>query len=83
MVFVEATVTSKGQVTIPKPVREDLHLRSGSKVMFVSSPEGVVMRPKSDDPIRDLIRLSENHRNLSESEIKELMAEEKRCWSKL
>jgi AbrB family looped-hinge helix DNA binding protein len=32
--FVEATITSKGQVTIPKEIRERLRLRSGHKVRF-------------------------------------------------
>lgn len=35
-----ATVTSKGQVTIPKEVREDLKLAPGTKVMFVRLSSG-------------------------------------------
>ena len=34
------TLTSKGQVTIPKDVRDDLGLTTGSKVMFVKVAEG-------------------------------------------
>nr|MBC8379657.1 AbrB/MazE/SpoVT family DNA-binding domain-containing protein [Planctomycetota bacterium] len=30
-----ATLTSKGQVTIPKTVRNSLHLHAGDKVEFV------------------------------------------------
>ncbi len=30
-----ATMTSKGQITVPREVREDLGLVAGSKVMFV------------------------------------------------
>ena len=30
-----ATMTSKGQITVPRDVREDLGLVAGSKVMFV------------------------------------------------
>ena len=33
-----ATMTSKGQLTVPKEVREDLDLKPGSKVMFVKLP---------------------------------------------
>jgi antitoxin PrlF len=31
----QATMTSKGQITVPRDVREDLGLVAGSKVMFV------------------------------------------------
>lgn len=30
----KATVTSKGQITIPRRVREELHLREGDQVLF-------------------------------------------------
>ena len=35
-----ATMTSKGQVTIPKSIREALHLSPGDKVGFILSGEG-------------------------------------------
>lgn len=35
-----ATLTSKGQITIPKEVRDDLNLTTGSKVLFVKLPNG-------------------------------------------
>jgi AbrB family looped-hinge helix DNA binding protein len=35
-----ATVTSKGQVTIPRKVREALRLRPGDRVDFVLGEEG-------------------------------------------
>ncbi|MGZ8324676.1 MAG: AbrB/MazE/SpoVT family DNA-binding domain-containing protein, partial [Rhodoplanes sp.] len=36
----EATVTSKGQVTIPQEVREKLRLRSGHKLRFTIEGNG-------------------------------------------
>lgn len=30
-----ATITSKGQVTVPKPIRDSLHLRPGDKLDFL------------------------------------------------
>ncbi len=43
-----ATITSKGQVTIPVEVRRHLGLKQGDKVVFVLEPEGRVrlMAPK-------------------------------------
>lgn len=33
-------ITSKGQVTIPKPVRERLGLRAGDEIEFIEDREG-------------------------------------------
>jgi antitoxin PrlF len=35
VVMSQATMTSKGQITVPRDVREELNLTAGSKVMFV------------------------------------------------
>ena len=40
------TVTSKGQVTIPKKVREHLGIRPGTSVDFLPAPDGRVMLVK-------------------------------------
>ncbi len=37
----QATVTSKGQLTVPVEVRRDLGLRAGSRVDFVKTAPGV------------------------------------------
>lgn len=44
----QATVTSKGQITIPKDVRSVLHLETGDKVDFFITDNGeAIMRPLS------------------------------------
>ncbi len=45
------SVTSKGQVTIPKPLRQHLGLRQGSKVEFVVVGDRVEMRVVSTPAI--------------------------------
>lgn len=40
------TVTSKGQVTIPKPVRDRLGIEPGSAVEFELAPDGRVVLVK-------------------------------------
>ena len=35
-----STLTSKGQLTLPKPIRDRLHLRSGDRVQFVLLEDG-------------------------------------------
>jgi AbrB family looped-hinge helix DNA binding protein len=39
-----ATVTSKGQVTIPVAIRRELGLKEGSKVLFFSNGKDVVIQ---------------------------------------
>ena len=36
----ESALTSKGQITIPKAVRDHLHLKFGDKVRFFYHPDG-------------------------------------------
>lgn len=45
-----ATVTSKGQITIPKVVRDELGLREGDRVAFRVLEDGrVVVEPETID----------------------------------
>jgi AbrB family looped-hinge helix DNA binding protein len=43
---VEATLSSKGQATIPKAVRERLQIKSGDRFKFFFHPDGVIILPK-------------------------------------
>ena len=40
-----ATITSKGQITVPRAVRRMLGVRSGDKLLFESDGKGVRIRP--------------------------------------
>jgi AbrB family looped-hinge helix DNA binding protein len=39
-----STVSSKGQITLPKPLRERHHLRTGEVVIILDSDDGIVIR---------------------------------------
>ena len=41
----QATITSKGQITVPREVRRMLGVRSGDKLLFESDGKGVRVRP--------------------------------------
>ena len=56
-----AKMTSKGQITVPKAVREKLNLDTGSKVVFIQKGDDLVVRNADEvasaEPTR-LYRLS-------------------------
>jgi len=41
----QATITSKGQITVPLEVRKMLGVRAGDKLMFENDETGVRVRP--------------------------------------
>lgn len=44
----DATLTSKGQTTIPKDIRDSLAMKAGDRMTFTLMPDGaVVMRVKT------------------------------------
>jgi len=40
-----STVSSKGQIVIPAPIRNELGLAAGSRVEFLKTPDGYLLRP--------------------------------------
>jgi AbrB family looped-hinge helix DNA binding protein len=70
------TLTSKGQITLPKEVRDRLGLEPGSRVDFVIEPSGrVMLRPMSQDfrSLRGIVK-SRNKRRVSLREMDEAIA---------
>ena len=49
-----AVVTSKGQITIPKPVRDGLGVETGDRVEFVELERGVYTVVAATSDVRDL-----------------------------
>jgi AbrB family looped-hinge helix DNA binding protein len=49
-----ATVTSKGQITLPKAIRNLLRLDAGDRVDFVVSDDGTVVRRPATVDVREL-----------------------------
>ena len=77
----EATVTSKGQVTIPKEIRRSLKLKSGEKIIFVVRGREAIMMPKVKNPLEELRKMRSEIR-FTQKDIKEMIKESKKAWSK-
>jgi antitoxin PrlF len=53
----EATLTSKGQTTIPKPIRDRLGMKTGDRMTFTLMPDGVVVMRVKNKQVSDLAGL--------------------------
>ncbi|MHA1343269.1 MAG: AbrB/MazE/SpoVT family DNA-binding domain-containing protein [Promethearchaeota archaeon] len=76
----EAKISKKGQITIPKDVREKLGLKVGDKVIFESIAQGILIRKKEDLDINKILNeitgIWKDHplfKNKSTKEIIEMM----------
>jgi antitoxin PrlF len=57
-----ATITSKGQTTIPKEIRELLNLRPGDRINFIIEADGRVYIQPINVQVEDLSGILHNHR---------------------
>jgi|SRR5580698_5117973 antitoxin PrlF len=53
----EATLTSKGQTTIPKPIRDSLGMKTGDRMSFTLMPDGVVVMRVKNKHVSELAGL--------------------------
>ena len=75
----EATITSKGQVTIPKDIRKHLGLREGEKTIFIERTGEVIIRPKITNSVQKFRELRAQIK-FSEKEIENMIKESKKAW---
>jgi antitoxin PrlF len=69
----ESAITVKGQVTIPKAIREHLHVKPGDRVKFFVHPNGTVfLLPKI--PISALRGIVKSSRRATLEEMDEAIA---------
>ncbi|HZP21801.1 MAG TPA: AbrB/MazE/SpoVT family DNA-binding domain-containing protein [Terriglobales bacterium] len=69
----ESTITIKGQITIPKAIRERLHVKAGDRVKFFVHPNGTVfLLPKL--PVSALRGVLKGRKHASLEEMDEAIA---------
>ncbi|MFN2458505.1 MAG: AbrB/MazE/SpoVT family DNA-binding domain-containing protein [Chitinophagaceae bacterium] len=69
-------ITSKGQLLIPKRLRNKYGIKSGVKVIFEETDEGVVLRPMNELYFKSFMGILKGSGNLQE-EIRDMKEEEK------
>ena len=75
----DGTVTSKGQVTIPKRIREELGLRAGTEVEFILTEDGTLrVRPKK--PAIEQLHAVKAQLANHDVDIEKMRRESKRDW---
>lgn len=47
----ESTITSQGQISIPKKVRERLHVQKGDKIAFYEDEKGRILIREVETPV--------------------------------
>jgi antitoxin PrlF len=50
----DSTLTSKGQTTIPKPIRDSLGMKAGDRMTFTLMPDGIVVMRVKNKRVADL-----------------------------
>jgi len=75
----DATITSKGQVTVPKKIRDALDLDEGTEVEFVLEGTGrLVVRPK--EPPMERLRTIRDRLAEHDVDLDEMRRKSKRAW---
>jgi len=72
------TLTSKGQITIPKQIRKRLRLETGRRVEFnVDAKGNVILTPRNDDirALKGIVRSRPKRPAVSVKEMNEAIAE--------
>lgn len=71
-----SVLTVKGQLLIPKRIRNKYGIKSGVKVIFDETDNGVIIRPMNENYFKSFMGVLKSTGNLKE-EMKEMKTEEK------
>lgn len=75
----DATITSKGQVTIPKRIRDELGLSPGTEVEFIIEKDGTI-RVQPKEPALERLRAIKEQLAAHDVDIEKMRQESKVAW---
>ncbi|MFH1351724.1 MAG: AbrB/MazE/SpoVT family DNA-binding domain-containing protein [Pseudomonadota bacterium] len=64
-------ISPKGQILIPKKIRERYSVKPGGMALIVETPDGIVIKPAPDDPIEAACGFLEGTFSLTEDLVEE------------
>lgn len=64
-------VSPKGQILIPKAIREKYGVKPGSRVQILEEPDSIVVKPAPEDPIASACGFLEGDFSLTQDLIEE------------
>ena len=71
----KATISSRGQIAIPKAVRERLHLKAGTEVLIDVQGDALVMKRLNNPDWRTMEGMARGGESLTEALMEERAAE--------
>ncbi len=76
-----SVLTTKGQLLIPKRIRNKYGIKSGVKIIFEETPNGLIIKPMNEAYFESFAGILKSNGNLSE-EMKQYKKEEKQLEEK-
>ncbi|MHB1830041.1 MAG: AbrB/MazE/SpoVT family DNA-binding domain-containing protein [Candidatus Micrarchaeaceae archaeon] len=75
---IERTISEKGQIVIPKDVRDYLGLKEGSEIIFEIKENEIVLRPRAGPKefVEKFLNTSKKVRKLDMNRIKKVIEDE-------
>ena len=73
--MITSTVSSKGQVTIPKKIREFLKVEKFDKIVFIPLENGKVMITNKQTPVSELFGMLKHRKPKTPVSVEEMEAE--------
>lgn len=72
------TASSRGQIVIPRDIRNELHIIAGKKLLIKAESGRIVLTPLPDDPVESFCGVFEGRSSLTKASIESRKEEKAR-----